>query len=734
MFNYKKQKSIMTEYELKKFLFSYFKNEEYTIPSYIEDFIIKIKKVEEDLAKLDKKNWYRIFDAEKHERLLKNRNQEFLRGDNLKEQIIKDSGGNRFFIYVNALKSNPDACKFSQLTIALKQLYYKLYEEKLDLENVKKCLNRDKKVGPFFINKFFHDHGKYSSSICYNLYKEIKTNFLIDEDERYFTENPQSPVFVINNLKIAKEKRIKELENYSEKKFNEFFNYLDYYKDIFSSVNNEDFYRFDNKLTDTIYIDQLKENIEKLFIKKGYGSFIAKLPKRIEKELFLNKIHKLNGEYNFKSNVIWLGWHGGVNNLDRINLNLLNERDILWIEKDDMNRDDVIKNFIKVIETLSQNGIVIGKLRFAHVPHIDDQLNHSQANISIWTKEELLQEAYNCNIPLPKLLKKELADTYKDYKKIANRQLYIVDNVIRKNSFHLLTARQGQGKSYFSMFLAQAIAQKGKLFADWKVKKSVKILYVLDDEVDRYELEQRRDNIGKMFPKSDKLKEISYLSVSNFNLLEEKFQNKVEDALVEAQLNKEPKTEKVQLLILDHLTKLAPTTTNERNWQKLRPWIHKLTKEMNIAVILLHHENKGNTTFGTSQIENDIDIKIKLERKPVDDFVINLTVPKNRQAPVQIENPHQIQFHLNGKPRMAYLNNLSNENIKWRKRSIENKLHYYFALKNSQKTMQEIADYFGIAKPTIEKFAKENELTNDRYKEHDDYHNQALEDLPNEDH
>jgi len=331
---------------------------------------------------------------------------------------------------------------------------------------------------------------------------------------------------------------------------------------------------------------------------------------------------------------------------------------------------------------------------------------------------------------LPTWLRKELAETYKGYQLSANRQMYIVDNVIRKNSFHLLTAKKGQGKSYFSMFLAQAIAQKGRLFANWKVKKSVKILYVLDDEVDQYELNQRQERIQAMFPEPKKLNEISFLSASNYNLLKQEFQQKVEDALIEAQLNKEPKTEKVQLLILDHLTKLAPDATNRYGWEKIRPWITKLTKEQNIAILLLHHENKGSTTYGTTFIENDADIRIQLDKKTCDDFVIDITVPHNRQAPVQIEKPHQIRFDLGRKPRMSYLNNLcDNDKLKWRQRTLEDKLFYFFALKNAGKTMSEIANYFGIANPTIEKFARENKLTNNRYKEHGDYHMQTIEEL-----
>ena len=330
----------------------------------------------------------------------------------------------------------------------------------------------------------------------------------------------------------------------------------------------------------------------------------------------------------------------------------------------------------------------------------------------------LLYCAVENEIYIPEELKEKFYNMIKS-KKINKQRTsyqYIIENVIRSNSFHLLTAQKGQGKSYFTMMLGYAIARKGKMFRNWKVNTPTKVLYIIDEEVDSLELKKRQSIMERIYREKDNSRSITFESVSNMDLATDADRKNVEEMIINANCYSLPRNETVGVLILDHLTKLAPLVTNQYKWNKFRPWLNKLQKKYNLAVVLVHHENSKNKSYGSSYIENDASVRIQIEKEPVETHLVqNITVPHNRESRIQLL-PKKVRLSID-KPKVVFDAD-SNEIKKWKLLTEQERISIFVDMKQKKHTMQEIADFFDISKPTLEAFTGKNKLTKDSWKKH----------------
>ena len=680
--NWKKRK-------LERFLFTTLKNEPAKVDDEeIQDAIIMIAMIENKLQDLflnDKESFDKIFD------LSASRKEKFqILKLGLDQFLIKEYSKNKPFKWYNKIIS-PMIQAYAELygkcpdhwenyIEAAKSLADKLFDPHTDFA----CLLpyfHDKnsqlhiiKTTPFtritvddmcFAEAPYNWVSKtYASNQTWSIYP-LNTNQFHNVD--FLKANRNAPVFVINSIELAQKLQNKYVQ-YNSKK-----------EQIFVEK----------------YLRRYSVDLNKVLHWKSKSAFSS--------EYVPIKISKL----------IWLSWFGGASALNNIDLNCLKRRAVYWVYYQDGSKNEFIAKFLEIYSILPKESF--GDLQFIHVPEVKDRLNRKNTKISIWSPKELLLEAFRQDIEVPESIKKEQAAIVAKEVKTPSREEYILYPLLRKKSLILLTAEAKHGKSYFAMALSHAVATHGKLFQNFKVKTTTKVLYVLDDEIDYTERKKREGIFHKIFKQKEKSKDVVYEHVSGFNLYEDHFRKRVECMLINAQMNTNPQGEPVQLLVLDHLTKMINNNLTGSTWRLLRPWLHQLREKYSLAVLILHHTNKSGKTYGTSFIENDANAHIHIHKKPIDDtLTMEITVPQNRNGQT-ITEPITVELNLGKNPSLRPGDGCDSYKIEW-KGTIEDRCILFAKMKQEGCTMKEIANSFNVSKPTIEKFAQENGLTNEGWK------------------
>ena len=349
------------------------------------------------------------------------------------------------------------------------------------------------------------------------------------------------------------------------------------------------------------------------------------------------------------------------------------------------------------------------QLKFIYIPKITDLLNKENNPVQVMSPQDLLFAAFESGIEIPEDLKDELSEILNKKGKNKNEE-FLIWPIIGRKALVLLSGGTGCGKSFQGLTLGYALANKGKLYNNWIVKKACKVLYLCDDELDDDTLKKRKAIFSRIYGDNEESSNITIKTVNGFDLLIEDNQQIIEDLLRDCQLNTGEKGQPVRLLILDHLTKLAPAATQQTNWNNLRPFFSKL-KKANISILLLHHLGKTGSLLGSSFIENDAAARIHLEKiDDARDLIIDITVPKNTREKDQ-PIPYRIKLATGKHPH--WIANNSESNLNWKTMSKEDKIIKITELRKD-KTMPEIADMFGKHLNTLEKFAGKHGLTQKR--------------------
>jgi hypothetical protein len=510
-------------------------------------------------------------------------------------------------------------------------------------------------------------------------------------NSNYIESNPDAPVFMLDSLLLANILQGKYCQIYLDQKWEEATSFIKENMDMFN-LNQDP----NNRIK--------KKNFESA--RNNYESFKDKFEQAI---LWENR----NG--NLKSKLTFSSVYGGGSILSELDLAPLKDRNVYWVMHQDISKKQILEKFINTLEVLYDKELK--KLKFIHIPEITNIHDVEKSGITIWSKEDLIYEAFDRKIDIPENLKLEFSDFLAKKFRTKKKQSYIIDPIIRKNALVLLTAKTGHGKSYLSMAFSYAAATKGKLFGEWHVKEKVKVLYVHDYEIDNDELEKRKKIFNKIYPKQKKSKSVSFYPVSNFNLLSENHQEEIERILIDKQLNAFPEGEPIRLLVLDHLTKLCPNATRQDTWNQLRPWINSLINDMNISVLLLHHHNKTRGVYGTSFIENDANSRIHIEKKENDAaLAMDVSLPKNRHGKTK-DNAYKVELHMDLEDRI-YLKCETDDTPppSWKTLSNDDRIKIFVSMRENM-SMNELALHFGIKLPTLELFATTNKLTKNRWKE-----------------
>lgn len=365
-----------------------------------------------------------------------------------------------------------------------------------------------------------------------------------------------------------------------------------------------------------------------------------------------------------------------------------------------------------------------------------------------------LYEFFKDYVSKDTLIPEALKSVYEDYLRQSKHKAqnpYIVEPIIRRNSWCLLTGEEGTGKTYLGMALGAAIAGNGSLFWDWKVRRrNCKVLYITDDEMSEEVIQDRLKVLEKLYPSSKKrffveqVRHLSLLDEENFKDTGEKTNKETGKERIENLLlkySRENDDSPVEVLFLDHLLKLSGAEGDQKeHWPKIRSWIEELTRR-GLSVVLLHHEYGGGKMLGTRLIANDTPARIHLqplhELKPKtksereeskysdEDFVLEedevgfgLSIIKNRGGRDQKE-PRILKLNIGKYPNWNTPddeNSYSESAPLWKTLSKAERLSHIRKLRNEGQTNAKIAKMFNISKSCIEKYVALLSETEKHYK------------------
>ena len=193
---------------------------------------------------------------------------------------------------------------------------------------------------------------------------------------------------------------------------------------------------------------------------------------------------------------------------------------------------------------------------------------------------------------------------------IPKRQ-FIISEWMPEDSFGMVYAERGVGKSWFVMAMAVAIANGDPTFIGWEIHKKRSVLYI-DGELTKAELKERFN--GLCSKQLDNLfilpSETLYKDGRPISLDQPEEQEAVDKVLETL----EKRNNRPQIIILDNLSTLRRTNNENDNSEasKILDWLISL-RHRNFTVIVVHHSGKSGQQRGASIIEVPMDFVIKLQ-------------------------------------------------------------------------------------------------------------------------
>jgi hypothetical protein len=189
---------------------------------------------------------------------------------------------------------------------------------------------------------------------------------------------------------------------------------------------------------------------------------------------------------------------------------------------------------------------------------------------------------------------------------------YLLGEWMPLDSFGMLVAPRGIGKSWFCMFLAHAIASGRNQFLGWDINQKFPVLYV-DGEMSKADIKERFDNICEY--KLDNLhllcSEMLYQDGRPLCLDDKADQQAIMDALSAL----EDKGQRPQLIVFDNLSTLRRGINENDNSEAsdLLDWLVQL-RHLGYTVLVVHHSGKNGTPRGASIIEVPMDFILELKK------------------------------------------------------------------------------------------------------------------------
>ena len=193
------------------------------------------------------------------------------------------------------------------------------------------------------------------------------------------------------------------------------------------------------------------------------------------------------------------------------------------------------------------------------------------------------------------------------------KRKFVLGEWMPEDSFGMVYANRGVGKSWFCMAMAVAIANGDPTFLGWEIHKKTSVLYV-DGEMAKVEIKERFDHLSdyhldNLFILSSEMlyRDGKPICLDNLN----------DQLAIDNVLEKlEQEKSRPQILILDNLSTLRRgINENDNNEaQQLLDWLISL-RHKQYTVIIVHHSGQSGQQRGASIIEVPMDFTIKLSEK-----------------------------------------------------------------------------------------------------------------------
>ena len=307
----------------------------------------------------------------------------------------------------------------------------------------------------------------------------------------------------------------------------------------------------------------------------------------------------------------------------------------------------------------------------------------------------------------------------------------IIGTWLRQGDIGLVFGRRGEGKTFFSLALACAIAGNIKLNL-WDTPKARRVCYV-DGEM---ALESIQDRL-KLFKGADIFAGVQQALKSNLYFQHyEEIAEKVENASLDLS-KEEQQTEllkycldnKIEGLFLDNLSCLfRGVRENEADdWERVQPFLLNCRRNKISVILVAHAGRSGESPRGTSK------------REDITDWIIKVKQSENGAEQSESNNIKQSSFTISfEKNREGYLNEVSPQGFIFRTQDGQMKIEFvkdrieedFFCLVESGvNKCGDIAKELGVSKGYISKLANQYkkegklEITERRYKSKRIYEN-----------
>ena len=203
---------------------------------------------------------------------------------------------------------------------------------------------------------------------------------------------------------------------------------------------------------------------------------------------------------------------------------------------------------------------------------------------------------------------------------------YLISPIISSHTFALLFAPSAVGKSWLSMSIGMALATGKSVCSKWTVSKARNVLYIAG-EMDKDEINNRFLILKKYYnPVAENAGKMKY-KICQKDLGSEDGQEEIEEYLEYLDSHETH----ISLLILDNLNCLVSNGEFKSSWDKFFFWLSKLQQNFSpLAILLVHHTNKGGEFSGTAAIKNRLDLMIKAQsHDPIQEKIDKLSIKEN---------------------------------------------------------------------------------------------------------
>ena len=283
----------------------------------------------------------------------------------------------------------------------------------------------------------------------------------------------------------------------------------------------------------------------------------------------------------------------------------------------------------------------------------------------------------------------------------------IIGTWLRQGDIGLIFGRRGEGKTFFSLALACAIAGNIKLNL-WDTPKARRVCYV-DGEMTLESIQNRL----KLFKGADIFAGVQQALKSNlyfqhYEEIAERIKNEVmnltnrehQEKLLEFCLDNE-----IEVLFLDNLSCLfRGVRENEADdWERIQPFLLDCRRNKISVVLVAHAGRSGETPRGTSKREDIADwiIKVKQSENGAEQSKSNnikqsssiISFEKNREGYLDEVSPQGFIFTTqDGQMKIEFV-----------KESIEEQ--FFCLVESGVNKCGELAEHFGYSKAYISKLA-----------------------------